>query len=106
MISGSDNLEKLTKIASTTPFGPSIVGAPASNYGITKYLEVFYAAELARREPNITAVSLHPGVVSTDMTGIWNHQITPSPPWSPPPSSNKIDENCSKTKLNGWKAIS
>merc|ERR1712178_114095 len=25
--------------------------------------------ELARREPNITAFSLHPGVVSTDMTG-------------------------------------
>jgi hypothetical protein len=45
----------------------------ASNYGMAKYLDVFSTAELAHREQNITAVSLHPGMV---LTGMSKH-ITP-----------------------------
>jgi len=66
---GCTSLEKLPKFAKTSPSGPNLEGSSASNYGMTKYLDVFTTAELARREPNITAVSLHPGIVSTDLVG-------------------------------------
>lgn len=66
---GCTSLGKLPKFAKTSPFGPNLVGTPASNYGMTKWLDIFNTAELAHREPNITAVSLHPGIVSTDMVG-------------------------------------
>ncbi|KAL9101394.1 MAG: hypothetical protein Q9187_009251, partial [Circinaria calcarea] len=35
----------------------------------SKLANVLYAAELARRYPSITSVSLHPGVVNTDLIG-------------------------------------
>ncbi|MCJ1298737.1 hypothetical protein MMC08_001527 [Hypocenomyce scalaris] len=38
-------------------------------YGQRKLANILYAAELARRYPNITAVSIHPGVVATDLVG-------------------------------------
>lgn len=66
---GCENIKRLPEIAKTRPRGLSFVGTHASNYGMSKYLEVFLTAELARREQNITAFSLHPGVVETDMTG-------------------------------------
>jgi NAD(P)-dependent dehydrogenase (short-subunit alcohol dehydrogenase family) len=66
---GCTTLKKLHKFAKTSPFGPGASGTQASNYGVTKYLDVFTTAELAVREPNITAVSLHPGIVSTNMVG-------------------------------------
>lgn len=44
------------------------LGLDFSNYGISKYLQVFHAAELARREPEITAYSVMPGVIATEMT--------------------------------------
>lgn len=47
--------------------GINLDGTHASNYGVAKYLTVFATAELARREPNITAVCLHPGVVATSL---------------------------------------
>jgi len=45
------------------------MGVPISNYGLSKYLMVFHAAELAKREEanGVTAFSLHPGVIDTDM---------------------------------------
>lgn len=53
--------------ATSSPMGNSTIGVPASNYGLTKYLQVWHGAELAMREPNVTAFSLHPGVVATPM---------------------------------------
>ncbi len=45
------------------------MGVVISNYGLSKYLLVFHAAELAKREAanGVTAFSLHPGVIDTDM---------------------------------------
>jgi len=65
------NLVKLPTAAKANPAGPSIPqgGMKANNYGMAKYLDVFATAELARREANITAVVLHPGIVDTPMTG-------------------------------------
>lgn len=42
---------------------------PAANYGVSKYLMVYHAHELAKREAanGVTAYSLHPGVVKTGM---------------------------------------
>ena len=40
-------------------------------YGQSKLANVVYASELARRYPEITAVSVHPGVI---WTGLWNVQ--------------------------------
>ncbi|KAJ7278943.1 oxidoreductase [Mycena rebaudengoi] len=41
--------------------------ARPSRYGQSKLANILYAAELARRYPQITSVSVHPGVVSTDL---------------------------------------
>lgn len=38
-------------------------------YGQTKLANILYAAELARRYPNITSVSVHPGVIATGLVG-------------------------------------
>merc|ERR1739848_819872 len=45
------------------------MGVPLSNYGLSKYLLVFHAAELAKREAanGVMAFSLHPGVIDTAM---------------------------------------
>ncbi|KAG5758217.1 hypothetical protein H9Q69_006892 [Fusarium xylarioides] len=40
-----------------------------SRYGISKLANVHYAAALAERHPNIKVISLHPGVVHTNLTG-------------------------------------
>jgi len=47
---GCTNLANLPKVARTSPTGLNLAIAPASNYGMTKYLEVFAAAELAVAE--------------------------------------------------------
>ncbi|KAL1597689.1 hypothetical protein SLS60_008175 [Paraconiothyrium brasiliense] len=39
-------------------------------YGHSKLANILYAAELARRYPEITSISIHPGVVATDL--MWN----------------------------------
>ena len=44
-------------------FGPWI------RYSQSKLANILYAAELARRHPNITSVSIHPGVVETGLVG-------------------------------------
>eukprot|EP00040_Diaphanoeca_grandis_P039988 m.260873 g.260873 ORF g.260873 m.260873 type:complete len:357 (-) comp40805_c0_seq1:231-1301(-) len=58
-----------------TPAGVSPVGLNATNYGYTKYWQVFHAAEVAHREHSqgppfgaVLAFSLHPGFVETPMT--------------------------------------
>jgi NAD(P)-dependent dehydrogenase (short-subunit alcohol dehydrogenase family) len=43
------------------------MGGPWVRYGQSKLANVFYARELARRYPEITALSVHPGVVGTTM---------------------------------------
>ncbi|KAF2703383.1 short-chain dehydrogenase/ reductase-like protein [Pleomassaria siparia CBS 279.74] len=40
---------------------------PWMRYGQSKLANILYAAELARRHPEVTAVSVHPGVVNTDL---------------------------------------
>jgi len=44
------SVEQLRNDATTSPTGTNAMGVNASNYGLTKYLQVFHAAELARRE--------------------------------------------------------
>jgi len=66
-------VDKLAKFAKISPRGVNVAAIQASNYAVAKYVDVFLTAELARREPNITAVSLHPGMV---LTGMSRH-ITP-----------------------------
>ena len=44
-------------------FGPWI------RYGQSKLANILYASELARLHPNVTSVSIHPGVVETDLVG-------------------------------------
>ncbi len=53
-------------LKTTQDFG---VFGPWKRYGQSKLANVVYAAELARRYPSITSVSLHPGVVKTDLVG-------------------------------------
>ncbi|KAF2024805.1 NAD(P)-binding protein [Setomelanomma holmii] len=52
---------------------------PWQRYGQSKLANILYAAELARRHPNITSVVIHPGVVRTpmydDLQG-WNGLFT------------------------------
>jgi len=48
--------------------GNNTEGAPISNYGLTKFLQVFHAAELIARSEARLAFSLHPGFVDTPMT--------------------------------------
>lgn len=43
------------------------MGTEWKRYGQSKLANVLHAAELARRYPNILSVSVHPGVVSTDL---------------------------------------
>jgi NAD(P)-dependent dehydrogenase (short-subunit alcohol dehydrogenase family) len=40
---------------------------PWRRYGQSKLANILYAAELARRHPQLTSVSTHPGVVATDL---------------------------------------
>lgn len=64
------SVASLEATARATPEGNNSNHIPASNYGVSKALQVFHAAELAKREePNgVSAFSLHPGVVATPMT--------------------------------------
>ena len=45
------------------------VGGEWRRYAQSKLANILYAAELARRHPNITSVSIHPGVVATGLVG-------------------------------------
>jgi NAD(P)-dependent dehydrogenase (short-subunit alcohol dehydrogenase family) len=52
-------------------------GAPTSNYGLTKFLQIYHSAELAARAANYTALrsfSMEPGFVDTPMT----RQLSPA----------------------------
>ncbi|KAL4771501.1 hypothetical protein BDW60DRAFT_217345 [Aspergillus nidulans var. acristatus] len=60
--------------ANTAPSYDSITSTPAllglgwgSRYGASKAANVLFAAELARRHPEILSVSVHPGAVVTDL---------------------------------------
>mmetsp|Transcript_42352 Transcript_42352/g.111492 ORF Transcript_42352/g.111492 Transcript_42352/m.111492 type:complete len:285 (-) Transcript_42352:175-1029(-) len=72
---GCLEIDRLKRIASHSPTGTILQGIgtgvdlPASNYGITKYLQVWHAAEFARRHPGIRAFSLHPGIIRTKLVG-------------------------------------
>lgn len=45
------------------------VGGPWRRYGQSKLANMLYARELSRRYPSITSVSVHPGVVATELIG-------------------------------------
>ncbi|KAJ5380701.1 uncharacterized protein N7496_003129 [Penicillium cataractarum] len=45
------------------------VGGPWRRYGQSKLANMLYAREISRRYPGITSVSVHPGVVSTELVG-------------------------------------
>lgn len=47
---------------------PNSPGLHCSNYALSKYLQVFHAAELARRQSAVPVYSLHPGLVKSSMT--------------------------------------
>ncbi|KAI4176758.1 MAG: hypothetical protein LQ343_000851 [Gyalolechia ehrenbergii] len=53
-------------LKTTQDFGP---GSQWARYGQSKLANVQYPAELARRYPDITWLSLHPGTVNTDIIG-------------------------------------
>lgn len=53
-------------VKTTQDAGP---GSQWLRYGQSKLANVQYQAELARRYPSVTSVSLHPGVVKTDLIG-------------------------------------
>ncbi|EXJ86406.1 hypothetical protein A1O3_03357 [Capronia epimyces CBS 606.96] len=40
---------------------------PWTRYGASKAANIMFAAELARRYPTLTSVSLHPGIIKTDL---------------------------------------
>lgn len=46
-----------------------VIFGPFARYGQSKLANILYARELARRYPQITTVSIHPGVVSTGIVG-------------------------------------
>ena len=52
--------------------GLNSIGAPTSNYGLTKFLQIYHARELAAREAaagsKVRAFSMEPGFVDTPMT--------------------------------------
>lgn len=45
------------------------VGGPWRRYGQSKLANMLYARELSRQYPGITSVSVHPGVVATELVG-------------------------------------
>ncbi|KAL0062120.1 hypothetical protein AAF712_011047 [Marasmius tenuissimus] len=45
-----------------------VIGAAMTRYCQSKLANVLYAGELARQYPNITSVSVHPGIVNTGLT--------------------------------------
>jgi NAD(P)-dependent dehydrogenase (short-subunit alcohol dehydrogenase family) len=40
-----------------------------ARYGASKVANILFAAELARRYPSLTSVSVHPGLIATDLYG-------------------------------------
>ena len=46
--------------------------SPWSRYGASKAANILFASELARRYPFLTSISLHPGIIMTDLHGASN----------------------------------
>lgn len=63
-------MRALTHARAALSLTPAPAGAPVSNYGISKFLQVYHARELAVRETGLLAFSLHPGFVNTSMTKV------------------------------------
>ena len=61
--SGGIVFDNLRTVQDFGLFGPWI------RYAQSKLANILYAAELARRYPRITTVSVHPGVAATDLVG-------------------------------------
>ncbi|KAF1847090.1 NAD(P)-binding protein [Cucurbitaria berberidis CBS 394.84] len=55
-----------TELDSGSTMSRTVLG-PWVRYGQSKLANILFASELARRYPNITSVSIHPGVVETPM---------------------------------------
>lgn len=73
-----DGCMSLDNLPPAVPQKGDVPGFPGSlpytNYGVTKYMQVFHAAELARRESIVSAYSLMPGLVESGMTDWWAKQ--------------------------------
>jgi hypothetical protein len=54
-------------IRSKTDFDKAIKGKYLENYNITKYCGVLYATHLSKMLKNTKVVSLHPGVIKTEL---------------------------------------
>lgn len=50
-----------------TPMSSMLPSATWTRYGQSKLANILFAKELARRNPSITAVAVHPGVVATEL---------------------------------------
>jgi NAD(P)-dependent dehydrogenase (short-subunit alcohol dehydrogenase family) len=57
---------KISTIVSTEALTAT---SPWTRYGASKAANVMFAAELARRYPSFTSVSLHPGMIKSDLWG-------------------------------------
>jgi len=55
---------KLDTILSTEKL---MATSPWTRYGASKAANIMFAAELARRHPTLTSVSIHPGIIKTDL---------------------------------------
>lgn len=66
--SGSHNRAPKGGVLFETLHNASSAGSGLGRYGQSKLGNILYSKELARRYPSITAVSVHPGVVDTDLT--------------------------------------
>jgi len=55
---GLETILSTEKLCSTNPW---------TRYGASKAANIMFAAELARRYPSLTSVSLHPGIIKTDL---------------------------------------
>lgn len=64
---GLDTILSTEKLTATGPW---------TRYGASKAANIMFAAELARRYPTLTSVSLHPGIIKTDLY-IPNTQTNP-----------------------------
>jgi NAD(P)-dependent dehydrogenase (short-subunit alcohol dehydrogenase family) len=53
--------DKLKTTQDSGPLGPGV------RYGQSKLANILYASEIARRYPDITSVSVHPGIIKTNL---------------------------------------
>ncbi|KAJ5298260.1 uncharacterized protein N7443_006380 [Penicillium atrosanguineum] len=66
-LSSAAHLMSPTTLEGMTSTPSLLAGSTWNRYGASKAANVFFAAELARRYPEILSVSVHPGAVNSDL---------------------------------------